>query len=223
MPFGKTAAGFTARKHSRAGWQDLTVARDRDVAAFDRRSAAYEAGWRGRLHRDIAEHTLVLASRPAGAARRILDVGCGTGYLLRRLALLAPAASELIGIDPAPGMIAAARASAADPRLRFLHGAAEQLPFPAESFELVVSTTSFDHWVDQQAGLGECARVLSQDGCLILSDQFSAWLLPTLLLGRRGRARTKRQATQLLLAAGFRAVEWHASTAVVIGLVSATK
>jgi SAM-dependent methyltransferase len=61
-------------------------------------------------------------------------------------------------------------------------------PWPAATFDLVVSTTSFDHWADQQAGLAECARVLAPGGCLVLADLFSALLLPTLLAGRRGKA-----------------------------------
>jgi hypothetical protein len=46
-------------------------------------------------------------------------------------------------------------------------------------------------------------------GCLVLADLFSAWLLPTLVTGRRGKARTKQRATRLLTTAGFRFLEWH--------------
>jgi hypothetical protein len=55
-------------------------------------------------------------------------------------------------------MIDVARAAAADDRLRFVVGTAERLPWPAATFDLVVSTTSFDHWTDQRAGLAERAR-----------------------------------------------------------------
>ena len=77
-------------------------------------------------------------------------------------------------------------------------GTAEQLPWPAATFDLVVSTTSFDHWADQRAGLAQCARVLAPGGCLVLADLFSVLLLPTLLAGRRDKARTRRRATQSL-------------------------
>ncbi len=67
-----------------------------------------------------------------------------------------------------------APAIADDDRLRFSLGAAEQLPYPDATFDLVVTTTSFDHWADQRAGLGECARVLAPGGHLVLAGQFSA-------------------------------------------------
>jgi ubiquinone/menaquinone biosynthesis C-methylase UbiE len=182
---------------------------NRDVAAFDQRARNYEEGWRGRLHHEIADRAADLALACAPSPARILDVGCGTGYLLRRLAGRSPGAADLTGIDAAPAMIEAATNAAADDRLSFMTGAAEKLPFPAESFDLVVSTTSFDHWADQQAGLMQCARVMVPGGCLLLADLFSVWLLPTLVAGRRGKARTKPRATRLLTTAGFQFPEWH--------------
>jgi ubiquinone/menaquinone biosynthesis C-methylase UbiE len=196
---------------------------DRDVAAFDARAEGYEGGWLGLLHQQIAGRTADLALSAAPAPQRILDVGCGTGYLLRQLADRCPDAAELIGVDPARGMIAAARAAAAGDRLQWLEGTAEELPFPEGSFDLVVSTTSFDHWADQQAGLRECARVLTPGGRLVLADLFSPLLVPTLVGGRRRKARTRRRADRLLAAAGFRGVQWHDVEAVIIRAVTARR
>jgi SAM-dependent methyltransferase len=110
-----------------------------------------------------------------------------------------------------------------DDRLTFAAGVAEQIGYPDETFDLIVSTTSFDHWSDQQAGLRECARVLRPGGWLLLVDQFSWWLLPTMLTGRRGKARTRRRATRLLLRAGFASPHWHRLYAVIINAVTSTK
>jgi len=86
----------------------------------------------------------------------------------------------------------------------------------------VVSTTSFDHWADQRAGLAQCARVLAPSGCLVLAGLFSV-LLPTLLARRRDKARTRRRATQLVTAAGLRSPQWHRLYAVIIQAVMAIK
>lgn len=134
-----------------------------------------------------------------------------------------PEAEALAGIDAAPAMIEVARGAATDDLLRFAVGTAEQLPWPAASFDLVVSTTSFDHWADQRAGLAQCARVLAPGGWLVLADLFSVLLLPALLAGRRGKARTKRRATQLVTAAGLHSVQWHQLYAVIIQAITATK
>ena len=198
------------------------MARDRDVAAFGERAQHYDQGRRGQLHHQIADRTADLALACVPAPRRILDVGCGTGYLLGRLAAWAPQAEVLAGIDAAPVMIEAARHAVADVRLRFVVGVAEQLPWPAASFDLVVSTTSFDHWADQRAGLAQCARVLAPGGCLVLADLFSVLLAPTLLAGRRGKARTRQRATRLVTAAGLHSPQWHRLYAVIIQAVTAT-
>jgi ubiquinone/menaquinone biosynthesis C-methylase UbiE len=193
------------------------------VGAFDERAPDYESGRHGRLHREIAGRTVQVALGCAPGPRRILDVGCGTGYALRQLAARLPEAQELTGVDPAPGMIRVARGLGTDPRLRFVPGTAERLPAADGSVDLVISTTSFDHWADQQAGLAECARVLAPGGYLVLADIISAWLLPTLGGSRRGKARTRRRVTRLLAATELREPRWHRRHALIIGTVTAVR
>ena len=92
----------------RLACQTAAVPPHRDVAAFERRATQYEQGLLGRLHHQIADQTAMLALAASAAPRRVLDIGCGTGYLLRQLARQYPQATELAGIDPAPSMIEAA-------------------------------------------------------------------------------------------------------------------
>jgi ubiquinone/menaquinone biosynthesis C-methylase UbiE len=195
----------------------------RDLAAFNDRAPEYDRGWRGRLHHEISQRTAALAVATAASPTRVLDVGCGTGYLLRTLAGSYPDAQQLCGIDAAPQMITTASAFARDDRLSFTVGVAEEIGYPDGTFDLIVSTTSFDHWADQQAGLVECARVLRPGGHLVLVDQFSRWLLPTLVTSRRGKARTKGRATNLVFRAGFSSPQWHRLYATIINGVTATK
>ena len=79
------------------------------------------------------------------------------------------------------------------------------------SFDLVVSTVSFDHWADQPAGVPEVARVLRPTGRFVLVDLFATgWLRPLAALGRRrARMRTKPELETLFTAAGLPPEGWH--------------
>jgi ubiquinone/menaquinone biosynthesis C-methylase UbiE len=195
----------------------------RDLGAYDDRAGSYDRGWRGRLHHLISERTAALATAVVAAPQQVLDVGCGTGYLLRVLAGRYPGAQSLAGIDAAPNMIETAQRITDDHRLTFAAGVAEHLPFDDASMDLVVSSTSFDHWSNQGAGLAECARVLRPGAHLVLVDQFSSWLIPTLAVSRRGKARTRGRAGNLLARAGFDRPEWHHVCAVIINAAVARR
>jgi ubiquinone/menaquinone biosynthesis C-methylase UbiE len=199
------------------------VTHDRDVQAFDDRAASYESGRHGRLHKEISDRVVELALSRVPTPRRVLDVGCGTGYVLRQLAARLPQASELLGVDAAPKMVEVARSTSSDERLNFLLGTAERLPVADGAYDLVVSSTSFDHWADQAAGIRECARALAPGGTFVLTDQFSNLLWPTMLGSRRGKARTRSRATRLITAAGLREPRWHHCYALIIQSVTAVK
>lgn len=173
---------------------------DRDVVAFDRRADRYESGRLGRWHAHIVDRSVDVILAVAPVPLRVLDVGCGTGALLRELSIRLPTALELVGVDPAESMLRVARRRS-DGRVRFRSGAAEQLPLGDGYFDLVVSTLSFDHWADQRAGLAELARVLAPDGRLVLVDLCAGWRR---LTARSGRARTPRELGRLVAEAGLR-------------------
>ena len=81
----------------------------RDVGAFDERALDYEDGWLGKLHHAIADRAAGVALDGRSSPSYVLDVGCGTGYLLRLLARRCPDAVEFAGVDPSPAMIEVAR------------------------------------------------------------------------------------------------------------------
>jgi SAM-dependent methyltransferase len=115
-------------------------------------------GW----HQEIAKRTAAVALGCNPQPSRVLDVGWGTGYLLRLLASRLPGALDLVVVDPAPSMVdVALGAQTGDDRIRIIAGAAEEVPFAESSSDLVVTTASFDHCGDQVASLRECARFLA--------------------------------------------------------------
>lgn len=191
----------------------MTFDHRRDVVAYDRRAAGYERGPRGLLHREIARRVGVLAvSLVAGRPDpRILDVGCGSGALLRFVGALRPDA-RLAGVDPAPEMVRAAAGAGET----VLQASAESLPFDEGAFDLVVSSTSFSHWEDRAAGLRECRRVVAAGGALLLADVFTSRPLPIGLFGPGGAAASRETADAAIRAAGFGAPRWRPVFASVI-------
>jgi SAM-dependent methyltransferase len=69
---------------------------------------------------------------------RTLDVGCGTGALIKVIAGMTRTA-EIVGVDPGQSFIDFARAQFDDPRVTFQVGDAMQLPFPSASFDQTLS------------------------------------------------------------------------------------
>ncbi len=153
-----------------------------DVEHFNRWSKTYEASWMQRLYFDRI-HKRVLAVAGAGPAPgSIVDVGCGTGRLLRKARERWPHA-HLIGVDPAEGMVKKARLMMPDSV--FIVSPAELIPLPDSSVDLVVSTTSFHHWQDQLQGIREIRRILRPGGPFLLSDMtFPQFMLKFIHHGR---------------------------------------
>jgi ubiquinone/menaquinone biosynthesis C-methylase UbiE len=178
----------------------LVPRHDTGVERYDRWAPSYdESPLRPAFE---AAHAAVLRTvvRLAPGPGRILDVGCGTGLLLRRASRIFPR-SNLVGVDISAGMLATA-AAAAPRRLTLVRAGAERLPFPDAAFDVVLATMSIRHWTDPAAGLWEIGRVLSPGGLLGLADVPSG--MPP--AGRRGWSRGPVPSLSLA-SAGLTAVE----------------
>jgi ubiquinone/menaquinone biosynthesis C-methylase UbiE len=141
------------------------------TGTFEALGASYErSALQTILYVPVQQRVLQLANRLVPSPRRILDVGCGTGRLLRQARRQHPTA-VLVGTDAAWTMVATARAaSPPDLSIRYLHADAERLPFAAASFDLVVATMTLRHWGDMAAGIAEIERVLTREGALVAAD-----------------------------------------------------
>lgn len=94
---------------------------------------------------------------------RLLDVGCGGGFLAEEFAR---SGFEVTGIDPVPATIETARAhaSASGLRIEYQIGSGEQLPFPEGSFDHVACCDVLEHVDDVDRVIREIARVLRPGG-----------------------------------------------------------
>jgi ubiquinone/menaquinone biosynthesis C-methylase UbiE len=96
---------------------------------------------------------------------RALDVACGTGQSSRALQAIA---EDVTGTDLSSEMLEYARENLG---IEFLESPAENLPFTAETFDLLTVCMAF-HWFDQAKFLLEVDRVLKPNGWLILYNNF---------------------------------------------------
>jgi ubiquinone/menaquinone biosynthesis C-methylase UbiE len=103
---------------------------------------------------------------------RVLDVGCGTGYLTRRLARAATPKGKAIGLDASSGMLQQARRACPSDTCEFVVGAAEKLEFNDGSFDVVTSSLMLHHLPAQlrAEALSEMHRVLRPGGRLLIAE-----------------------------------------------------
>ena len=95
-----------------------------------------------------------------------IELGCGTGYVS---AWLARRGARPVGIDNSEAQLASARELQREFSLEFplLHGNAERVPYPDESFDLAVSEYGASIWCDPYLWIPEAARLLRPGGRLI--------------------------------------------------------
>ena len=157
------------------------------VSSWERLADWYDAkqGDAGDLwHRTLIDPTFL---RVVGDVRglRILDLGCGNGYVSRRFAR---AGAKVVGVDASAPIIERAKAREAKESLgiRYLVADATQhLPLDSEAFDVVASNMALMDMEDAEGALREAARALKPGGRLVASlshpcfDQgpSSTWLL----------------------------------------------
>ena len=107
---------------------------------------------------------VLLEVTATGPGTRLLDVGCGSGELLRAADDLGAAVA---GCDPSPAMLALATAAA--PRADLRLAGAEELPWPSGAFDVVTAVNALHLADDESAALAELRRVLAPGGAIALA------------------------------------------------------
>jgi len=96
-------------------------------------------------------------------ARRVLEVGCGTGHWLETLA---PDLDLIVGLDPSTGMLTQAQARPGE--IALVNGRDDALPFADDSFDLVYVVNALHHFNDKPGFPAAVKRLLRPGGALAL-------------------------------------------------------
>jgi ubiquinone/menaquinone biosynthesis C-methylase UbiE len=118
------------------------------------------------------------ARRLLGAQRfgRVLDVGCGTGYLGLGLATVGQV-EDLHLVDISPGMLTRARTNADSLGVAatFVQATATELPYPDHSVDAIVTRGVLHHLHDVPAALAEWRRVVRPGGPVLALSEPTRW------------------------------------------------
>ncbi|MEU2562011.1 class I SAM-dependent methyltransferase [Streptomyces longispororuber] len=127
-----------------------------------------------RLDPDRSDLDLYLGCAREFGARRVLDVGCGTGVFAL---LLADRGVEVVGVDPARASLDVARAKPGGERVRWIHGDATDLP-PLRADLATMTANVAQHLTDAAAWSGTLRGVraaLRPGGRLVFETRDPAW------------------------------------------------
>ena len=177
--------------------------------------------WLGRafLRSMNARHSAVtdwgLSHVGIGEQLAILDVGCGGGRTVEKLATLAPRA-RVVGIDYANGSVAESRAHnaarIAAGQVEIVHASVSNLPGPSGRFDLATAIETHYYWPNMVGALREIRRVLRPGAKLVLiaemyRDARFGWAAQLAMAPLRAALLTAEEHRQRFADAGFEAIE----------------
>lgn len=121
------------------------------------------------IFRNPKSTKVTLARVPLSEGDRVLDIGCGPGAAIRRVA---SGVASGTGVDASDSMISIARRRAESvPNIDFKVSPAEALAYPDGSFTVVWTIQSWHHWNDPGAAYAEVKRVLEPGGRFYLIEK----------------------------------------------------
>ena len=124
----------------------------------------------GRSCRDAYKLVLDIVEKYDLRFNSVLDVGCGTGKLLKLISSDRHI-SQLYGIDPSENMIKIARKKNIN-RCQFYIEPIERISLPDNAIDCVVSTTAFSHFSNAESAMNQIHRVLKKTGfCIIIEHK----------------------------------------------------
>jgi len=167
----------------------------RDTATMDEtraRDLAARLEKRGAASDEVATRVKYLDLLRVGPGQLALEVGCGTGVVLRDLARRVAPDGRAVGLDPSQHLLNLARELAQQSGLASLielhTGDARALPFADEEFDVALAVTTLSHVPEGERAIPELARVVRPGGRVGVLDRDD----DTFFVSHPDRALTRR-------------------------------
>ena len=137
---------------------------DKDIR-FDKRAAKYD-GFEGKVSERF--YRLLLSQVQLKPGMRVLDAGCGTGTILRRMSDICAVTGY--GIDSESAMVTQAKQKC--PEMVIQQSPCDATPFSDHSFEVITACMAYHHFADKKGFAKEAARILKPGGRLYIADPY---------------------------------------------------
>lgn len=99
--------------------------------------------------------------------KRVLDLGCGYGWHCKYA--VEQGAAEVCGVDISQKMLKTAEKRNADGKIRYIHAAMEDIEFPTDTFEVILSSLAFHYVKEFDVLVKNISRWLKKDGAFVFS------------------------------------------------------
>ena len=139
--------------------------------AFDKRAAAYDEGFEGKFSQRF--YNALLSRLDLNPSCAVLDVGCGTGYLLWQMSRRQEIQGH--GIDVEPRMIEEAKRKC--PQMDIQVSPSGKTPFQSDTFDTITACMAYHHFSDKEGFAKEAARLLKAGGRLYITDPFFPYVI----------------------------------------------
>lgn len=184
--------------------------------SFDRQALTYDMDRNGSHARE--QYSTILQKMENFQFSNVLDVGCGTGEILKRIHICYPEVL-LTGVDISEKRLEVAKVKIGNVAT-LLWADAEMLPFNDTTFDLIVCSDSFHHYPNPQKVLAEFRRVLKRGGILLICDYRIGFPLRQLMnlfirFSHDGDVHiySKEEITKLVIQASFSNIQYERTNA----------
>lgn len=151
--------------------------KDKKDFKFDRRAKKYDNGVEGKISKRF--YNLLLGQIELHEGMVILDAGCGTGTILRKLGDSCPI--DGYGIDTEEKMIIEAQKKCPEMNIQICK--CDATPFASQSFDVIIACMAYHHFSDRKGFAKEAARLLKSSGYIYIADPHFPFVIRKILNG----------------------------------------